>query len=189
LLQKTKKNGRKAPSVYVPLRDRPDYKAMLRGHKRLGGKILRHTAIEREINVAAQEISEYAQVHRLELIPSGKTHQLPSGGTLEWRAVGGRISCGEGSNTADLVQALKDPAINLGDCVETKEVPDETKLAERLRAHPELVEKIKEKLPGFSTGNPYELFVIGFAGEDKRVQGDYEKGTFAVAVPEKRKKR
>lgn len=189
MLDKTKKVARLTKRAYVPLAKRLDYKEMERRHQTLGRRVKKHTAIEEDISMMASSISRYAQVHRLELIPAGKTHKLPAGGTLEWRMVGGRISCGQGNKTEDLVRVLQDPEINLGDCVETKEVPNESLLGERFAANPELVERIKEKLPGFSTGNPYELFVIGFAGEEKRVQGDVARGDFAVAVPDKRKKK
>ncbi len=184
MLQKSKKASR-LPDAYVPLAERPDYKAMLRNHAYLGRKIKKHTDLEGEINAVAQNISAYAQPYRILLIPSGKTHPLPDGGSLEWQMVGGRISCGRGNKLEDLVRVLKDPSINLGDCVETKEVPNEALLGERLKANPHLVDKIKEKLLGFSTGRSYEQFVIKFAGEEKRVKGEIGE-TFEVSKPEKR---
>lgn len=139
------------------------------------------SALWSEAHLLSLGVRQFANEHRTELLRGGgKTVKLPSGGALLWEQNDVSLSF---EVTEKEAVAIAEKA-GLSDCIDREPRVNKTKVKEKLKADPTLL----EKLPGFCLeGEDTETFRLIFPSLKQRVQGDSQSGALELVTARDKK--
>lgn len=161
------------------------FAALEKAHTSIGRTLARiaQSAVLMQRKTAA--IHEYTQRNLAEVLGALRSRKLPSGGTIAYRTIAGRMSCGD-EERPRLFERLK--VRGLHHCINYNPSINEGALAEEFENNPGLKKELQQEFPSFTVGETYRQLTLTFPGVEWKIQGNIEKGDYAPVPPDKKKK-
>ncbi len=161
------------------------FSALQKAHAAIGRTLMSFARAAQTMQQRTAAIHEYTQRNLAEVLGASRSCTLESGGTIAYRTIPGRMSCGE-SERQKLFERLK--ALGLNECINYNPALDEGALQEAFEKDPKLKSKLQQEFPTFRVGESYGQLTLTFPGVEWKIQGNIAKGDYTPVPPEKKKK-
>ncbi len=161
------------------------FSALKKAHASIGRTLMSFANAAQTMQQKTIAIHEYTQRNLSEVLGTSRSCTLENGGTIAYRTIPGRMSCGD-DERQKFFERLK--ALGLSDCINYNPSLDESALQEVFEKDPTMQSKLQQEFPTFKVGESYGQLTLTFPGVEWKIQGNSAKGDYRPIPPERKKK-